>query len=65
VRSLLEVDSKSFLSSITSIVENKKRILEDISEKLSAEEYKAFQNKLDAAQKAFLVTDTYSDKFLM
>lgn len=60
VRSLLEVDSDSFFSSLASIEENKKRILGDISEKLTVEEYKSFQEKLAAAQKAFLVTDTHN-----
>ncbi|MFT4142892.1 MAG: PEP-utilizing enzyme [Mobilitalea sp.] len=60
VRSLLEVDKQSFFSSIASIAENKKRILKNISEKLTVEGYQSFHKKLLAAQKAFLVTDTHN-----
>lgn len=60
VRSLLGIGSNSFYNSIASIYENQKRILNEISKKLTEEQYKSFQKKLAVAQKAFLVTDTHN-----
>lgn len=60
IRSLLEVDTENFFKSLASIKKNKERMLESISKRLSKEDFKAFQKKLTAAEKAFLVTDTHN-----